>query len=704
MKTLGIITVQSPLSTGIAESSRSERLLLTVCKSTTCAPYVPGSSIRGRLRSLMKQESPECTITFPSTGSGKTLAGFSLIQQLAEISNDSSELLYSSKSEIIKKTLVIGLGGTGLAVIRELGRLVVERYELGLQSPEVATVKFLYIDTYENALTTYNRSVLAEDVRLVEGEKVIVTEDSLQAMVESPEDYPDMLSWLSSIRNYDYPDTGRQHSLSFSIRDSSERGSVSSRSLRTAQDNIESVNLAMKRKGFPSQNALAQKLGMARSTISNFMNGRPIDFLNFTEICRVLDLDWVHVCNNDNSSRSAPNSFSNLMQETRQKVSFKEENRLRCSSYSLSHHLTSVPGSKTTPFLRTRSTASAFHTIPVSWLAAGGLASFLVTAFPILAWYHSTPVLEIFALDVSDSGIADGKSVEEICRAQTKAFKPRDKAIDLFFADTTEPTLVKLVNSPTQIFNRCKSYTSSISDTVGQDLGTSSIALLERAYTQVQIQNQHDQVKPTVITVLLNAAEPNPGLPPLDFSVLGQPSLMWLINRILCMIASQLFQGNTTPVISILIQKAEPHPRQASIDWVHIQTWFKEIISNGKVVLLNNRQLWGERRFEPFTSLATFKSSLNLADSLQEERTFQIKQRQERLRSNIAGLYKSYFLQDFEFTNSKFLYYRIECFKRAKEKLENECAADIASIYAEYRLETNEEANQVKNSFYLALC
>ncbi|NES65857.1 MAG: DNA-binding protein [Okeania sp. SIO2D1] len=43
---------------------------------------------------------------------------------------------------------------------------------------------------------------------------------------------------------------------------------------------------------FPSQKALALELGIARSTVSNFLNGKPVDFLNFTEICDKLCLDW----------------------------------------------------------------------------------------------------------------------------------------------------------------------------------------------------------------------------------------------------------------------------------------------------------------------------------------------------------------------------------------------------------------------------
>jgi hypothetical protein len=187
-----------------------------------------------------------------------------------------------------------------------------------------------------------------------------------------------------------------------------------------------------------------------------------------------------------------------------------------------SRSLTALPSRNTTPFQHRISTTQTSRRSSWIWIIIAGLASLLVAVAPIVEGHRNTPVLAILALDVSDSGLANGKSVEEICRDQTRALKPRDQVIDLVFADTTEPTLTKSVSSPTRSFSRCKSYAASRPDTVGKGWGTSPIVLLERAYTQVQIQHQQGQVKPAAITIWLDAAEPGPGLPPLDFSVLGQ--------------------------------------------------------------------------------------------------------------------------------------------------------------------------------------
>ncbi|MCC3498358.1 MAG: tetratricopeptide repeat protein [Microcoleus sp. PH2017_15_JOR_U_A] len=69
------------------------------------------------------------------------------------------------------------------------------------------------------------------------------------------------------------------------------------RSLRVAPEPIQKVKLALKRKGFPSQQALAREMGMARATISNFVNGKPVDFTIFVEICERLGLDWQEIAN-----------------------------------------------------------------------------------------------------------------------------------------------------------------------------------------------------------------------------------------------------------------------------------------------------------------------------------------------------------------------------------------------------------------------
>ncbi len=56
-------------------------------------------------------------------------------------------------------------------------------------------------------------------------------------------------------------------------------------------EHIKRVKQAVKRNGFPRQQDLAEDLQLSLSTVSNFLNGRPVDFLNFVELCDKLCLD-----------------------------------------------------------------------------------------------------------------------------------------------------------------------------------------------------------------------------------------------------------------------------------------------------------------------------------------------------------------------------------------------------------------------------
>jgi transcriptional regulator with XRE-family HTH domain len=67
------------------------------------------------------------------------------------------------------------------------------------------------------------------------------------------------------------------------------------RSLQVQQDCINKVKLALRRNGFPSQRSLAQDVGFALATVSNFLTGKPVDYTTFEELCRKLGLDWKEI-------------------------------------------------------------------------------------------------------------------------------------------------------------------------------------------------------------------------------------------------------------------------------------------------------------------------------------------------------------------------------------------------------------------------
>ncbi|MEH1948207.1 MAG: NB-ARC domain-containing protein [Nostoc sp.] len=72
-----------------------------------------------------------------------------------------------------------------------------------------------------------------------------------------------------------------------------------SRSLRVRQEFIQKVKLAVKRNGFPSQRALAFDVGLALATVSNFLTGKPVDYVTFEELCQKLALSWREIADLD---------------------------------------------------------------------------------------------------------------------------------------------------------------------------------------------------------------------------------------------------------------------------------------------------------------------------------------------------------------------------------------------------------------------
>ncbi|MEH2277152.1 MAG: tetratricopeptide repeat protein [Nostoc sp.] len=63
------------------------------------------------------------------------------------------------------------------------------------------------------------------------------------------------------------------------------------RGIKVRQAEIQKVKQALKRNGFSRQQDLANELSISKNTVWNFLNGNPIDYSNFEEICRELSLN-----------------------------------------------------------------------------------------------------------------------------------------------------------------------------------------------------------------------------------------------------------------------------------------------------------------------------------------------------------------------------------------------------------------------------
>ncbi|HEY9665632.1 MAG TPA: NB-ARC domain-containing protein [Coleofasciculaceae cyanobacterium] len=64
--------------------------------------------------------------------------------------------------------------------------------------------------------------------------------------------------------------------------------------------------MSVKRNGFPNQRILAEEVGLALATVSNFLTGKSVDYATFVEICQRLGLEWQEIADLGNEVPSQP--------------------------------------------------------------------------------------------------------------------------------------------------------------------------------------------------------------------------------------------------------------------------------------------------------------------------------------------------------------------------------------------------------------
>jgi transcriptional regulator with XRE-family HTH domain len=84
------------------------------------------------------------------------------------------------------------------------------------------------------------------------------------------------------------------------------------RSLKVRTDWIEKIKLSLKRNGIPNQKYLATEVGLAISTVNNFLNGKAVDYASFKDICDCLNVDWQTVADWGNEPDITQTQYSNL--------------------------------------------------------------------------------------------------------------------------------------------------------------------------------------------------------------------------------------------------------------------------------------------------------------------------------------------------------------------------------------------------------
>lgn len=115
------------------------------------------------------------------------------------------------------------------------------------------------------------------------------------------------------------------------------------RSVRVRPEFISEVKSALPRNGYIRQTDLAEYLQISQSTISSFLNGRPVDYLNFREICQALGLEWQDIADltAELTVESGKDVFSSPLARTTQENN--KETQEISSSHSLEHPSGQVP-------------------------------------------------------------------------------------------------------------------------------------------------------------------------------------------------------------------------------------------------------------------------------------------------------------------------------------------------------------------------
>ncbi len=78
------------------------------------------------------------------------------------------------------------------------------------------------------------------------------------------------------------------------------------RSIKVQAGYSDTLRIAIKRNGFQTQRALAERAGYSLATVKKFLGCKPVDFATFTELCETLNLDWETIADLGDRTASPP--------------------------------------------------------------------------------------------------------------------------------------------------------------------------------------------------------------------------------------------------------------------------------------------------------------------------------------------------------------------------------------------------------------
>ncbi len=156
---------------------------------------------------------------------------------------------------------------------------------------------------------------------------------------------------------------------------------------------------------------------------------------------------------------------------------------------------------------------------PQYW-AVGIIGTGFLTV-PVFIDSKITRVISIQANDISQSAQSLPILQQQNCEARAKQLKSGDKMVDVEFADRPEMIRDTEVNNTLLLLGECKPTKPDPKQPpsgVGKQPGTSPILLLDRVQTVIEEKRAKGLNNPVVVTIALQAAEPGPGQPKLDFN------------------------------------------------------------------------------------------------------------------------------------------------------------------------------------------
>ncbi|BAY67125.1 TIR protein (plasmid) [Calothrix brevissima NIES-22] len=100
------------------------------------------------------------------------------------------------------------------------------------------------------------------------------------------------------------------------------------RSVKIRQEFIDQLKASLPRLGYPRQKDLAEELKLSLATVSNFLNGKSVDYLNFLEICDKLGQDWKALADHNLNCSNYTTAIENKLPSEISFATFEDESKI----------------------------------------------------------------------------------------------------------------------------------------------------------------------------------------------------------------------------------------------------------------------------------------------------------------------------------------------------------------------------------------